>query len=64
MKNAGRVGCGHEECTTGGIQDMRNAQHNRGRTREMYDRRDAGHKECTKGWVQDMMNARQEGCRR
>ena len=58
-----RRGSGHEECTTGGVQDMTNAQQGGCRARGMHDRRDAGHDECMTGGMQEMRNARQEGCR-
>ena len=51
-----RWGAGYEECTTGGVQNTRNA-------RGMYDRIGAVHAECTTGEVQDMRNAQQAGCR-
>ena len=53
-----RRDAGHEECTTGGMHNMRNAQQGGGQ-----DRWGAGHEGCTTGGMQDMRNARQEGCR-
>ena len=46
-----RSDAGHEECTTGVMQDMRNAG------RGMHDRSEAGHEEFTTGVTQDMRNA-------
>ena len=54
---------GHEECTTGKVQDMRNAQQEGCRTWGMHNRRGAGHAEFTSGWGQNMRNEWQERCR-
>ena len=57
-----RWGARHEECTTGGMNNMRNARHDRGRTWGMHDRWGAGHKECNPWGIHDIRNARQERC--
>ena len=58
-----RRGAGHEECITGGVQDMRNGYQEGCRTLGMYNRRGAEHEECIPGGVQDMRNVYQKGCR-
>ena len=52
-----------EEFTTGGVQDIRNARQEGCRARGMHDRIGAGHEECTTGGLQEMRNARHEGCK-
>ena len=57
-------GVEHEECTTGGEQDMKNARQEGCKARGMHDRREAVQGECTTGGMQDMRNARHEECRK
>ena len=59
-KNCGMAGW-HEEWTTGGVHDMRNARQEGWITWGMHAMIGAEHEECMTGGVQDIRNATHEG---